>query len=164
MTWYIQKVWNSLFPSRLNFSEAFVTELTFLPQGDDLLRSRKIAFPFYQTFKPDPSDSELLVENELIECSIDKEPTHPKPGTYILSTLGVSEPGLTFAGVTTKNCRLKSDLSSIPKELFKRMKQEPYGGEYWELHYKLLVSIESGPMVFSLEIGGKEYGQVLADY
>jgi len=117
----------------------------YIKKGDDLLRSRKITFPFYQKFKPNPSKSELLVESELLECSIDREPVHPKDG------------------VTSRNCNLKADLSSVPKEVFKRKKLGATG-EYWELHYNLLVSVESGPMIFSLEIGGKQYGQVSADY
>lgn len=72
--------------------------------------------------------------------------------------------GLTMTGNVTKNCILKSDLSTVPKHLFKKKTQPLNGQEYWELNYKLLISIDAVPMVFSLQIGGKEYGQVGADY
>jgi hypothetical protein len=52
----------------------------------------------------------------------------------------------------------------VPKDLFKKKKRSSDGEEYWQLHFKLLVTIQSGPMVFSLEAGGKEYGQVGAEY
>ena len=62
----------------------------------------------------------------------------------------------------TKNCTLRSDLNQVPKSVFKRKKAKN-GSEYWELHFKLLVSV-SAKMVFAFEVAGKQYGQVDADY
>lgn len=67
-------------------------------------------------------------------------------------------------GLTNTNCILKTDLSRVPKEAFKKRIQARTGAEYCELHYKLVISIQSGPMTFSLEVAGKEYGQVGASY
>ena len=74
---------------------------------------------------------------------------------------------LRYLGHTSTNCILKSDLSMVPKESFKNKSQINKDGKrftWWEVHYKLLVKIESGPMVFSLLCGGKEYGKVGAEY
>jgi hypothetical protein len=49
-------------------------------------------------------------------------------------------------------------------ETFKKRKRRSDGMEYWELHYNLVVTIQSGPMQFSLEVGGKEYGKVEAEF
>ena len=113
--------------------------------GDDLLRSRKIAWPFKVIFEGPLEDRKLVHKTELLECSAATQPVHPKKG------------------IVTTNCTLEADLTSVPKHLFKR-KMKSDGAEGYELHYKLMVSIQSGPMVFSLEVGGKEYGQVAAEY
>jgi len=118
----------------------------YINKGDDLLRSRKIAFPFFISFNANPTYDELQIKSELLECAPDKALIHPKEG------------------VVTKNCTLTTDLSKVPKDLFKKKKRSSDGEEYWQLHFKLLVTIQSGPMVFSLEAGGKEYGQVGAEY
>lgn len=61
-----------------------------------------------------------------------------------------------------------TDLSMVPRELIKqkaRVDQDGNTVRYWELHYKLLVSIETGAgMLFSLICGGKEYGKVGPEY
>ena len=53
----------------------------YIKKGDDLLRSRQIAFPFYRTFKPHPLDADLQLEDNLLECSLDKQPRYPDKGT-----------------------------------------------------------------------------------
>lgn len=66
-----------------------------------------------------------------------------------------------------KYCTLKTDLSVVPVDAFKKQSRFGENGEeikYWELHYKLLVTVQSGPMLFSIVSGGKEYGQVGTDY
>jgi hypothetical protein len=76
---------------------------------------------------------------------------------------------LTFfrTGVVTKNYTLTADLSAVPKSMFRKHSRLLESGEelhYWELHFKLLVTIQSGPMIFSIVCGGKEYGQVGTSY
>lgn len=54
----------------------------------------------------------------------------------------------------------------LPRETFKKKAKINNDGNqitWWEVHYKLLVSIESGPMVMSLVAGGKEYGKITAE-
>jgi hypothetical protein len=71
-------------------------------------------------------------------------------------------------GAVTKNCSLMSDLSIVPIDQFKKKSRVDTGDgslvQWWELHYKLLVEIQSGPMLFSIQCGGKEYGQATAEY
>ena len=55
----------------------------------------------------------------------------------------------------------------VPRELLKKKSRVDKDGQtfdWWELQYKLLVSIESGPMLFSLVCGGKEYEKAEAEY
>lgn len=148
MTWYIQK-------------------------GDDLLRARKIVFPFYRTWEPNPSHSDLQIEETLLQCDLDQAPEHPKEGKGCLHSsafrhcLAPADRANFFSGVVVKNCTLKTDLSVVPVDAFKKRSRAADDGEevkYWELHYKLLVTIHSGPMLFSIVSGGKEYGQVGTDY
>lgn len=72
------------------------------------------------------------------------------------------------ADVVIKNCSLKTDLSVIPTTQFKKKSRvsrvDGSTLQWWELHYKLLVTIQSGPMLFSIQCGGKEYGQASTEY
>jgi hypothetical protein len=52
----------------------------YIKKGDDLLRARKIEFPFYRAFEPNPSNAELQITSSLLECSLDNAPDHPKDG------------------------------------------------------------------------------------
>lgn len=55
----------------------------YIEKGEDLLRSRKIEFPFYRTFDSStPPFNELQVEEELMECLLDNAPVHPSAGMY----------------------------------------------------------------------------------
>lgn len=71
-------------------------------------------------------------------------------------------------GTTIKNCSLKVDLSTVPQAQFKKKSRTKHDDgqlvQWWELHFKLLVAVQSGPMLFSLECGKKELGQVDAEY
>ncbi|KAL9114872.1 MAG: hypothetical protein Q9227_001115 [Pyrenula ochraceoflavens] len=110
----------------------FVHNMTwYIQKGDDLIRSRKIEFPFYIAFDHKPTDSDLNIENNLMESSSDRAPVHPKSG--------------------------------ISQDCIKRKSREEDGKtiERWEVHYKIMATIESGPMVFSLVAGGKEPSEFL---
>lgn len=52
----------------------------YITKGDDLERSRKIDFPFYQKFDPNPPAEALQIDAELLECALEKAPVHGKPG------------------------------------------------------------------------------------
>ncbi|EXJ81389.1 hypothetical protein A1O3_07680 [Capronia epimyces CBS 606.96] len=127
-----------------------VQKLTwYITRGDDMLRSRKIEFPFYRSYEPHPSATQLKFDTTLWECSLDKQPRHPGPSVV-------------------KNCTITSDLSKVPDEAFeKRTKVSSTTGvttEYWRLHFLLSVEIQSGPMKFSLICKGKNYGEADAQY
>ncbi|KAI9748615.1 MAG: hypothetical protein M1835_001753 [Candelina submexicana] len=115
-------------------------------QGDSLSRPRKISFPFYRQFSANLRDDELIITNRLLECSITTQPIHPTKGVVIT------------------NCILIVDLSAVPRHLFRKKTRYTDEATYYELHYNLMVTIQSAPMLFSLEVGGKAYGQVTAEY
>ncbi|KFG86767.1 putative hsp70 protein [Metarhizium anisopliae] len=52
---------------------------------------------------------------------------------------------------------------SIPKSYLIK-KKDPHGVTYYELHYDLVISLESAIMTFSLEVDGKTMGCVNVDY
>ena len=55
----------------------------YIEKGDDLLRSRKIEFPFYIAWDHEPTDADLHIESELQESSLDRAPVYPKSGKHI---------------------------------------------------------------------------------
>ena len=64
-----------------------VTRMTwYIEKGDDLVRARKIEFPFYRIFPPYPSNDMLQVTEELLESSLDVKPAHPRKGKILLRT------------------------------------------------------------------------------
>lgn len=68
-----------------------------------------------------------------------------------------------FIDTLETNCTLKTDLSKVPKELFRRTERD--GGLFSEISYNLLIeNLPSGLMKFSIEIGGKEYSAVEVTY
>jgi len=63
------------------------------------------------------------------------------------------------------NCRLKTDLSQVPKSAFIFQKRPRDGLEYFELHYELQIENNpSGLMKFSLLVNDEEYSAVEATY
>jgi hypothetical protein len=59
------------------------------------------------------------------------------------------------------------DLSVVLKEFFvSRSRREPNGNtvKRWELCYKLVVTIQSGQILFSINRRGKQYGAVADNY
>lgn len=52
----------------------------YIQEGDDLLRTRKIEFPFYWSLEPNPSLRELQIEISLLECALEQAPEYPKEG------------------------------------------------------------------------------------
>ena len=121
----------------------------YIHQGDDLMRARPIEFHFFKEYAERPSHGELQDESVLLECESAEAPRHPREG------------------LTKPNCTLKTDLSVIPEEFYeKRWRQESNGNvvKWWELYYKLVVTIQSGPMLFSIDCRGRQYGAVAAQY
>jgi hypothetical protein len=117
----------------------------YIFQGEDLKRDQKIVFPFYRSLGENFSDSGLRFKDELIQCNTVTPPKYPKEG------------------VTKTNCVLNADLRSVPRTQFRKMKAAG-GRMYYDVHYNLVVMIQSAVMKFSLEIGGEEMGSVDAKY
>lgn len=140
----------------------------YIEKGDDLERSRKIEFPFYWIFPPNPSHDLLQVNSVLLECSLDDKPVHPQEGKSFFLGTPYFFTQLRGPPDVVKNCTLSIDLSVIPESQFKKKSRiSSENGtlmQWWELHHKMLVTIQSGPMLFSMQCGGKEYGSVSTEY
>ncbi|KAI4255015.1 MAG: hypothetical protein L6R42_006950 [Xanthoria sp. 1 TBL-2021] len=120
----------------------------YIHQGDDLERNRPIEFDFYSAFSENPTHEQLFQQKYLLEWGGEQAPLHPK------------------AGMKT-NCTLRADLSGVPKDHFDKKERRLLDGaliKWWELRYKLVVEIQSGPMLFSISSRGKQYGSVTTEY
>jgi hypothetical protein len=118
-------------------------------QGDDLSRARPIELDFSRSFDEYPDEEELQVVEELQECNLERAARYPREASV------------------KQNCALKVDLSTVPEEYFERKSRRGENGDkirWWELRYKLVLTISSGPMQFSMKCRGKEYGSVKAEY
>lgn len=61
-------------------------------------------------------------------------------------------------------CKLTSRLpASIPKDIFPK-RTSPYGFEYYDINYNLIMTVESATLTFEFEFEGKTYGSVTAKY
>lgn len=140
MSWFITKVSSRTHPKNRS-ARAHDSS-----QNDDLLRERVSRFPFFISLDSNYTDRDLLITTELLECSADKAPIHPRKN------------------FTSKNCEVTSDLSKVPKTAFKHRTRKSDGKTYVDIHYNVVVSIQSGPMEFRLGIGGKTYGKCAAKY
>lgn len=92
-----------------------------------------------------PSTNELITSNDLQYNTADIAPTSNR--------LGIMFPV----------CTLITDLSSVPRELFK-LNTNSRGTKFWELNYNLNMSIESATVKFFLTITDKECGLVIAKF
>ena len=121
----------------------------YIEKDDDLQRARPIEMDYTRSFSEYPSHDELQVEDTLWQCDNDRAPRHPRDDLLKL------------------NCKLKTDLSVLPEDFFeKRSTRDPDGStiKWWQLHFKLVVTVQSGPLLFSLKCRGKEYAAVEAQY
>ena len=66
-------------------------------QDDDILRSRKIEFPFYRKFDEGVSAKDLIVQIALLECPLEKEPLHPTKGEIPYTGTAGMESDLLYA-------------------------------------------------------------------
>ena len=117
----------------------------YINRGDDLQREQRIEFPFYRSIAADYSPDQLVFEDDLIECSLDKPVDYPK------------------AGVTKPNCTVTTDLSDIDPEML-TVKKGQDGEEYVDIRYKLIVETKDALMRFSVDFMGQEMGSVEAKY
>lgn len=117
----------------------------YIHRGEDMRRDRKIIFPFKYSLEDDYTPSKLIFTESLYECSLDQAVKYPKKG------------------VTSRNCRLTADLTSVSKHHFQKLTALD-GMPYYDVHYDLVISTKTAIMKFSLEVDGKEMGSVEASY
>jgi hypothetical protein len=110
----------------------------YIYKGDDLVRGRLIELHFCMDFPEDPSPEDLQHGKfVLFECPHPTAPRHP--GSFLKT-----------------NCTLRPDLSIVPREHFEKMSRIDENGEtfkWWVLYYKIIVTVQSGPMLFSIDCG-----------
>jgi hypothetical protein len=138
-----------------------------ISKGQALDRSRRIVIPLWHRFNPNPSDRELQLTRILRECLFDNAPLHTQDSEYILQTSGgFPITDVSNADRVTKTCNLYIDLSMVPVSQFQEDdRDEPWLTTYsWLLEYELLVTIQSGPMLFDLQCGGNQYGPIRVGY
>jgi hypothetical protein len=137
-------------------------------QDDELERGKKIKLPFYRDFPGhNPSGNVLKVIDPLYESTALLAPDHPQDGEFLPSAVySCSSKELIYnPHVVRVNCNLITDLNQVPKSLFTKKTRDKDGAPYSVLTYRLQVeSNKSGLMKYSLEIKGKEYSAVDANY
>lgn len=107
----------------------------FIHKSDDLVRARPIELDLHHTFSPNPTNMELRMRQPLLASRLNTALKHPQADMETV-------------------CTLKCDLSVVPKELFeKQSRTDDYGNKaaWSELLFKLVQTISSGPMQFSLK-------------
>ncbi|KAL8671694.1 MAG: hypothetical protein Q9168_003816 [Polycauliona sp. 1 TL-2023] len=117
----------------------------YINRGEDMQRDQKIIFPFKRSLPHDYSPSKLIFSDDLLECSLDQPVKYPKKG------------------VTSTNCRMTANLTSIGEQHFHR-RTGLDGTPYVDVHYDLVISTKTAIMKFSLEVDGKEMGSIEANY
>lgn len=61
-------------------------------------------------------------------------------------------------------CSVVSDLSDVPKVFFTRKISPDLTTVYYEVHYQLVMTIESATLTFHVEFNGQEYGSAEVKY
>ncbi|CAO1601112.1 hypothetical protein XANCAGTX0491_004776 [Xanthoria calcicola] len=117
----------------------------YIHRGEDMRRDQKIIFPFKRSLGDDYTPSKLIFADDLLECSQDQAVKYPK------------------TGVTSTNCRVTADLTSVSKHHFQKLTALD-GTPYYDVHYDLVISTKTAIMKFSLEVDGQEMGSVEASY
>ncbi|CAF9941038.1 MAG: hypothetical protein HETSPECPRED_002852 [Heterodermia speciosa] len=113
--------------------------------GEDMRRDQKITFPFVRRLTENYSPSNLIFENDLLECSLLGAAKYPKKG------------------VTSTNCSLVANLTTISSGYIKS-RVDVGGIRYFDVEYNLIVSTKTVIMKFSLEIDGRKISNVETSY
>lgn len=136
---------NTIYIIVLKPTDPSVQMTWYIYQGEDLKRDQKVVFPFYQSIRENYEPDDLVFYSTLIQCEAIRPVKYPTEG------------------VTKKNCSLKADLRSVPRDHFRR--QISFDGKpYYDIDYNLVVTVQSAAMKFSLEINEQELGSVEARY
>lgn len=106
----------------------------------------------------------MIFTEELFECGQLPAPKYStSPSKFPISGTAINiEKCLNLLAVKLL-CTFKSDLSSVPKHLF--IRKERVGlPSYYEIHYSLVMTLQSAQLVFHVEFQGKKYGSEKANY
>ncbi|TEY57363.1 hypothetical protein BOTCAL_0220g00160 [Botryotinia calthae] len=115
----------------------------YIQRGEDLQRPQKICFSFYRVLHS-LSDEDLMFKKSLHHCELISAPVRPDPTVVV-------------------NCSLQVDLRGVERTKF-RERIDILGVQCWDVHFDLVVTINSAIMMFSLEYNGEEMGSVEAKY
>ncbi|KAI9882584.1 MAG: hypothetical protein M1823_005673 [Watsoniomyces obsoletus] len=129
-----QPTWRDSFTNKLKVSK-----------GDDLKRDQKVIFPFCRSVEANYNPDDLIFHDKLMHSEAIRPVKYPT------------------SGITKVNCSMMSDLSKVPRKHFVR--RTAYDGRpYYDIHFDLVVRLQSAVMTFSLESNGEELGSVEANY
>jgi hypothetical protein len=117
----------------------------YIHRGEDLMREQAITFPFFRTLDSGFTNDELIFKSELLQSENRTAPTYPSPSS------------------TRTKCFLTTDLTSVNRSHFID-RTGVDGRTYVDIHYDLVIRIQSAVMKFSLEVKRKEMGSVSAKY
>ncbi|KAH0566440.1 hypothetical protein GP486_000152 [Trichoglossum hirsutum] len=122
-----------------------VSKMTwFIIRGDDILRDKRIEFPFYRRLAVDYKPEDLIFVDELLESDVREPFKYPSDGVTIL------------------NCKLTADLRKVPRTEF-REKVSVDGTPYISINYKLFV-VTGASLIFGMTVNGKDIGSVNVDF
>ncbi|CBX93261.1 similar to Hsp70 family protein [Plenodomus lingam JN3] len=112
-----------------------------IAKGARVSEKNPVSFHYTRNFRPGQS---LLVEDDLIACDADTA-----PDSFCKGLINV--------------CTLTTDLGSVPRSLFTRLKTSK-GVEFDNLDFTLDMRMESAGLVFELKVDGVRYGSVQAEF
>ncbi|KAJ6788213.1 hypothetical protein PWT90_02178 [Aphanocladium album] len=121
--------------------------------GDNIRRDQTIQLPVYRCVPVDSDAKAFLFYSQLIEAEDEIAPLYRSEGQKIKVC-----------------CRLKSDLSGVPRSKFnkkianQRRRAGEEGKQYWEVQYNLVIAFKPALMSFSLELDGETIGSVEAHF
>ncbi|KAF2712359.1 hypothetical protein K504DRAFT_474745 [Pleomassaria siparia CBS 279.74] len=114
--------------------------------NDDLMRDQELKFPFYRSLNADYTDEDLVFVDELYQSKDKTAPRNRSNGDSI-----------------KQNCVVKADFRAVDPSHF-QSKIDKDGKSYFDVHYELVVKLESALMTFSCQVDGKTLGVVEASY
>ncbi|KAJ5618585.1 hypothetical protein N7528_006696 [Penicillium herquei] len=113
----------------------------YIKKGEPISENIPIKFPFYRVVGENHS---LIFTDKLRICL---EETAPDTLTSSVSIL----------------CEVESDLTQVPKSLFK-LRTNSHGVNYYKVSFDLVLTPCSASMIFELQFNGISYGTVRANY
>ncbi|CCT63195.1 related to hsp70 protein [Fusarium fujikuroi IMI 58289] len=116
----------------------------YIRKGENLRRDRDERYSYIRHIPRSYTNNDLQFEDELWISDTVAASTHP-------------------TGEIKVTCVLESDLSSVNKSLFKKVRGID-GRKWWKVSYDLVISTREAAMKFWLEFDGKEAGAVMAKY